>query len=458
MAKNGRSRIDLFLEYLTDHVYLIALLGCGLVFAIFAAATHYLRPAPPKSFEFSGGAPGGAYHRFAEEYKRRLARHGVEMVIKPSSGAVENLARLRDAGSGVSAGFVQGGIAFAPVKDDGEPDEEATLRSLGSMYYEPLWIFYRGAADIERLDTLRGKRIAIGPEGSGTRKVALDMLALSAIDAGNASLVPLGAADAAKALQADEVDVVFMVAGASAESVQTLLRAPTVKLMSLTQANGYVRRLPYLSTVSLAQGVIDFPANVPARETTMLATTAKLFVREDMHPALVYLLLDVANTVHRAHGLFNDKDAFPNTTRQDVPVADEAERYYKSGKPFLQRYLPYWLANLVDRVWVLLVPALAIGVPLVKLFPTVYGLRVNMRVSQWYRQLADLERELGESPSRERIVELVGELDGIERRIHTSGISDMFAQELYSLRATIDLVRERLGAPHAKAVPVLRGA
>jgi hypothetical protein len=216
--------------------------------------------------------------------------------------------------------------------------------------------------------------------------------------------------------------------------------------MGLSQANGYARRLPYLSTVSLAQGVIDFPANVPARDTAMLATTAKLFVREDMHPALVYLLLDVANSIHRTHGLFNDKDAFPNTARQDVPVADEAERY-----------LSYWLANLIDRVWVLLVPALAIGVPLVKLFPTLYGLRVNMRVGQWYRQLADLERELGEKPDRERINELVAELDGIERRINSSGISDMFAQELYALRATIDLVRERLGAPHAKAVPVLRG-
>lgn len=458
MAKNGRSRIDLFLEYLTDHVYLIVLLGCGLAFAIFAAATHYLRPAPPKSFEFTSGAPGGAYHRFAEEYQRRLARHGVEMLIKPSSGAVENLARLRDDQAAVSAGFVQGGIAFAAAKDDGEPAEEATLRSLGSMYYEPLWIFYRNDTAIDRLDALRGRRIAVGPEGSGTRKVALDMLALSGVDAAGATIAAQGGAEAAKALEAGEVDAVFMVAGASADSVQGLLRAPGVKLMSLAQAHGYARRLPYLSTVTLAQGVIDFPANVPPRETTMLATTAKLFVREDLHPALVYLLLDVANSVHRTHGLFNDKEAFPNIARQDVPVADEAERYYKSGKPFLQRYLPYWLANLVDRVWVLLVPALAIGVPLIKLFPTLYGLRVNMRVSQWYRQLADLEREVGENPSRERITELVSELDGIERRIHSSGISDMFAQDLYSLRATIDLVRERLGAPHAKAVPVLRAA
>lgn len=458
MPKNNRSRVDLLLEYLTDHVYLIVALGCGLALAIFALATHYLRPAPPKSFEFTSGAPGGAYHRFAEEYQRRLARHGVEMVIKPSSGAVENLARMRDEGSGVSAGFVQGGVAFTSAKDDAELDEEQPLRSLGSMYYEPLWIFYRDAGELERLDALRGKRIAVGPEGSGTRKVALDMLALSAVNASDATLLPLGAGEATKALQAGEIDVAFLVAGASADTVQSLLRAAGIKLMSLSQANGYARRLPYLSTVSLAQGVIDFPANVPARDTTMLATTAKLFVRDDMHPALVYLLLDVANSVHRTHGLFNDKEAFPNTARQDVPIAAEAERYYKTGKPFLQRYLPYWLANLIDRVWVLLVPALAIGIPLGKLFPTLYGLRVNMRVSQWYRQLADLERELGESPSRERIVELVGELDGIERRIHTSGISDMFAQELYSLRATIDLVRERLGAPHAKAVPVLRGA
>ncbi len=457
MAKNGRSRIDLLRDYLTDHVYLIVLLGCGLVLAIFGAATHYLRPAPPKSFEFTSGAPGGAYHRFAAEYKRRLARHGVEMVIKPSSGAVENLVRLRDDNAGVSAGFVQGGIAFTAFKEEGDQADENTLRSLGSMYYEPLWVFYRGAAEIDRLDALRGKRIAIGPVGSGTRKVALDMLELSAVDAANTNMLPLGATEAAEALKAGEVDAVFMVAGASAETVQALLRAPDVRLMSLSQANGYARRLPYLSTVSLAQGVIDFPANVPARDTAMLATTAKLFVREDMHPALVYLLLDVANSIHRTHGLFNDKDAFPSTARQDVPVADEAERYFKSGKPFLQRYLPYWLANLIDRVWVLLVPALAIGVPLVKLFPTLYGLRVNMRVGQWYRQLADLERELGEKPDRVRINELVAELDGIERRINSSGISDMFAQELYALRATIDLVRERLGAPHAKAVPVLRG-
>jgi hypothetical protein len=189
----------------------------------------------------------------------------------------------------------------------------------------------------------------------------------------------------------------------------------------------------------------------------MLAATATLVVRESMHPALVYLLLDAANAVHKRHGVFSNATDFPSPQRQDLPLADEAERYYKTGKPFLQRYLPYWLANFIDRVWVLLVPLLAVAIPVLKFFPGLYGLRVKMRVGRWYRELAEIERDVGDRPDPSRIAEFVEELDDVERRINGSGISDMYAQDLYSLRATIDLVRERLGAPHAKAVPVLRG-
>ncbi len=351
----------------------------------FWAAAQFIKPAPPRQIFFSSGGTGGAYTMFAAAYKPILARYGIELVELPSQGAVENLRRLMDPREQVDVGFVQGGLGLGI--------DAPGLVSLGSVYYEPLWVFHRGK-EIDDLNQLRGQRIAVGGEGSGTRKLALDLLAAHQMTEGATRLEPLGGFAAVEALAAGRVDAIFLVGPVNSGAVWQALFTPGLKLMSMSRADAYVRRHPYLAKLTLPRGTVDLVRNIPPAETVLVAPKATLVAREDFHPALIDLLLQAATEVHGPPGIFHRAGEFPNPHQVDFPLSREAARYHNSGTRFLQRYLPFWAATLVDRLIVMLIPVIALLIPAMKVLPALYGWRVRSRVYKWYGELKFLEREI----------------------------------------------------------------
>jgi TRAP-type uncharacterized transport system substrate-binding protein len=404
-----------------------------LVIAGFWIASKFIRPAPPNYLIISTGGDGGAYQLYAARYRQILARDGIELRERPSAGALENIKRLRDPTEEVDVAFVQGGSERGT--------EEDALVALGSFYFEPLWAFYRGKEDIDRLTQLKGRRIAIGPEGSGTRKLALELLEASGVAGPPTQLLDFGGLAAVQAIQEGKADVVFVAGAAQSAAVWSLLYADNVKLMDFNQAEAYTRRYSYLSKVVLPHGAIDFMRDIPARDVTLVAPVATLVAREETHPALIDLLLQAATEVHSEPGLFQKPKEFPKPTQVDFPLSKEADRFYKSGKPFLQRYLPFWAATFIDRMVVMLIPIFAVLVPLIKIAPQLYGWRVRSRIYRWYGELKFLENELEQKPATYSQAEWLAKLDRIERGVEHIPTPLAFADQLYTLRSHVDMVR-----------------
>lgn len=442
---------------------LAKILGVALlaVAATFWIASRYIKPSPPGTVTITTGFAGSPYARFAQRYRELLADNGVKLELIPSLGASENLTRLRDPKQAVDVGFVQGGMATLS-KGEPLPENTPTLVSLGSIAIEPLWVFYRPrnesqrAGQLQELVTVAGPRMGVGVVGSGTHKLATELLAASGVTAPHAHLLTQPADLAAKALARHELDVVFISAPPDATPVQEMLAIPGVQLMNFAQATAYTRRFPYLSKVTLAAGALDLANGIPSRDVDMVGTTVNLIVRDELHPALMYLLLEAATQVHGEFGLFQDRDEYPSRKGQDMPLADEAQRFFKSGKPFLQRYLPFWLANLVDRMLVLLIPVFAVLIPISKSLPDMYAYRMRARIAHWYTEMRHLEHEIAQGLTPEQTGALSDRLDDIEASIHAEKIPALDSDAYYQLRHAVDLVRDRLGRADAKAAPPLR--
>lgn len=428
-------RIRLFHASLRD----LALVGLPLLLLVAAAfwiAYRFVKPAPPDTFVLATGREDGAYHAVGLRYQELLAKQGIKVVLKPSAGSVANLADLADEDSDVEVGFVQAG--------DGNPDDYPGLVSLGSVYYEPVWIFYRGAMLGDRLRQLSGKRIAIGAKGSGTRRLATQLLLVNQAWAPPTRIVDLGGEAAAQALLKGEIDAAFLVGPPETPSIRKLLLAPQIKLLSFKRTTAYTKVFPFLSAVTLAQGTIDLVHNVPPRDVELLAPTANVVAKEDFHPALSDLLMQAMAEVHGGSGALRKAGEFPNGHSHDFPMSKEAERFYKSGPPFLQRYLPFWAATLVDRIAVLLVPLLAVLIPVLRFAPSLYAWRIRSRIYRWYGELKFLELELRESFDPARIAEYRQRLDRIEEVAHTRPIPLAFTDQVYTLRHHIGMVRGTL--------------
>lgn len=408
----------------------------ALVVLAFWGAYQFVQPAPPGTLTMVTGFPEGSYQVFAARYKEVFAADNITLEIKSSKGALENLQLLKNPAEHVDVGFVQTGVANAM--------DTTGLVSLGTVFPEPLWLFYRGKKRIDSLDQLKGKRIAVGAEGSGTRFLATALLEAHGLTDKEATLVPTGGLTAAKALADGELDAVFIVAAAQSGSVWTLLYTPGVELFNFIQAEAYVRRFPSLTVVTLPRGAIDFPRNLPDRDITLVAPTAMLVAREDTHPALIDLLLQTASKMHGDAGLFQRAGQYPSPNGVDIPLSADAERYYKSGKPFLQRYLPFWAATLINRMIVLLVPIFAILIPLIKMAPYLYSWRVRSRVFRYYGELKLLELQAQQSLETKPREEWLAELDRIEAAAHRIPTPNAFAEQVYTLRGHVQMVRKQL--------------
>ena len=427
---------------------IVTLIAALIIGAAFLIAYRFVRPAPPSSFVISTGNEAGAYHLFGERYRELLARERIRVELRPSAGSVENLQRLTDDGSGVDVALIQGGVAA--------PDQDYPLVSLSALYYEPLWIFYRSTAELTRLTQLAGKRIAAGPEGSGTRALAMQVLQVSDGLKPGVPLISSGGMAAAQALEAGQLDAALFVAGPDAPVVQKLLKTPGVRLMSLSHAEALARRFTYLSPITLPRGMIDLGADVPATNIHMVATTAHLVAREDFHPALVSVLLQAATKVHGRAGIFHTAGEFPTPREGEFTVSDDAQRYFKSGPPFLQRYLPFWIANLFERMLVLLVPLIAVLIPVMRITPAFYDWRVKRKIFRWYGELKTVEVEVRHQRNPADTARLLARLEEIENGVDATKVPLTYWDYVYTLRGHIDMVRRRLTQDHETPVVPLK--
>jgi TRAP-type uncharacterized transport system substrate-binding protein len=421
---------------------IVLIAGATVLLALFAWLFDLLvQPALPRSVAISTGPADGAYHAFAQQYRAHLARYGVDLVLKPSSGSVENLERLRTRRDGVRVALVQGGLATAA--------EAPGIMTLGSLFYEPVWLFWRDKPPLQYISDLRGKRIAIGGPGSGVRALAVRLLKANGIDEGNAQLDPSGGLNAAEKLESGALDIAVFVNAPEAPAIQRLLRAKGIRLGNVVRADAYVRQLPFLQRVVLPAGVLDLAQNLPAQDQVLIAATANLLAADDLHPVIVDLLLEAARKVHGGGSVLNAPGEFPALRDREFPASSDAERIYNGDYSFLRQYAPFWLAVWVQRFVFFAIPVIAIGIPLVRYVPALYQWGARRRIYRWYGELKFLElalrREAGDlARHRER-------LDEIEERVNGLSVPLAYSGEYYTLRTHIGLVRGLLDARLARA-------
>jgi TRAP transporter TAXI family solute receptor len=414
---------------------LLTTYGLAFLVAIFGfwIAYQFVQPAPPDRMVMSTGRKDGAYYLFAQKYRDVLARSGITLEIRTSAGSLENVERV-DKGE-VDIAFVQGGTYPSKYRQH--------LLSLGSLYYEPLWVFYHSPTQVSQIIDLNGKRIAVGEEGSGTRAVAELLLKENGIRRSPTVLSSLGGRDASNALLKREVDAAFFIASPRSPTVEGLLTESQIKVMDFKRAEAYTRRHRHLFSLTFPQAVIDLQKNIPPHDTTLIATTANLVVGMDFHPALVDLVLTAAKEIHGAPGLFEEQGEFPSPRYSEFPLSEEAERYYRRGPSFLRRVLPFWAATFVDRMIVLLIPLLALLYPLFKVVPPTYRWRMRAKIYRWYKQVKAVDLGLQDKQTPERLRSLMAELDRIEGEVSKITTPLPYASQLYDLRLHIELLRER---------------
>jgi hypothetical protein len=413
------------------------------VFAIWLAI-RLIQPAPPNTLTITAGPVGGMFWNAAQKYKTILKHNGVTLNVLTSQGSLQNLERLANSATHADVGFVQSGTSMADTKGHVLGNIK-NLISLGSVSYVPLVVFYTGPQEI-LLSDFFGKKIAIGPQGSGTRQIALALLKANGIVPGGPTmLLSLTGDDIAKALLSREIDVAFLTGDSAQPPVMAALaRTPGIRQYNFVQADAYVRRFPYLKHIDLPMGAFDLGKNLPATTIHIIAPTAELIARNSLHPALSDLLIEAAREVHGGANLLQHAGEFPQPLAHDFPLSDDAARYYKSGKSFLYSTLPFWLASLADRMIVLLVPIIVVLIPGLKLVPSLYVWRVKSRTYRWYGALIAIERGMMAEPSEAERATLIEKLDVIEESVNKLKVPLAYAEQFYVLRQHIGFVRARL--------------
>jgi len=419
-----------------------------LVAAAIWAALHFIDPAPRMHVVIATGAEDSEYQAFARSYASLLAEDGVTLEVQASGGAMDNVKRLRDPDDDARVAFLQDGLS--DTDESRAVDAEVDLVSLGSVSYEPIWIFYRSQMRQTRLSALKGLRIAIGNQGTGTQVLALRLLAASGVTAGNSQLVSADRAESQALLEQGEVDAAFFIGAPESPQVRALMAHPDLNVMNLDQAEAITRQFPYLHHLVLPHGAMDLGGNVPARDLNLLATTTTVVVTQNLHPAIVTLLMKAMQQTHGKANLLQGPKTFPAVKDSDIPLSEDAARFYQSGPPFLQRYLPFWLATLVDRAALAIIPLLAILVPLMRLAPSLYGWRIRRRIYRWYGELKYLEIQATALQPDEPREALLKQLDQIETKVTHAVLPLAFSEHAYGLKAHIDLVRRKFQQSKSK--------
>ncbi|MEE9344874.1 MAG: TAXI family TRAP transporter solute-binding subunit [Methylococcales bacterium] len=424
-----------------------ASLAILLIIAAFWVTSRFAKPGPPETITISSGSKDGAYYFYAQQYKEILKRNNITLNILDSTGSPENIQRLIN--KQVDIAFVQGGTRLDQLSQNQQDnDSKDTSYSIGSLYYEPIWIFISKSFKPQTLNDFKQRNIAIGNPGSGTQMVAQQILELNGVDENNTQLTSLSSKLTATALVDGSIDAGFIVASANAPIIQQLLKQKSVELFSLKRALAYSRLLPFLSEVTLATGIINLAENVPSENKILLAPTSNLVIHNDMHPGLTVLILQAAQEIHSGPSLFTQPQTFPSPQNLAYPISDVAERFYKKGPPFLMRYLPFWAAVLIDRMIVFLLPLIAVMIPLFKLMPPLYRWRVRSRIYRWYDELQETDSAITQenSLSANQIQKLHKQLNRIDNEVEKLKTPLSYADQLYQLLLHTDLVRKKLNS------------
>jgi uncharacterized protein len=414
-----------------------------LCIVLLVGAFWFINPAPPKKVTIATGPENGDYYALGKRYQTLLAKHHIEAELRVTKGSRENLALLLDPKAKVDIAFMRSGTSI------GEDLKTETLTSIGSLFYEPVWLFYRETLALKGLNDLKGLRVELGAPGNGSAKITEALMRENGFSRSDVKAKQSDLTEAVMGLLEDQIDALVLVSAPESQMVQMLLRTPGIKLLPFPQALAYSRKLPNLAAVALPRGMVDAAADLPALDVPMVAPTATLVHNNNAHPATIDLLIQAAHAIHSEASWFADERKFPSLLDTELPVSKEAARYYQSGPPFLQRYLPFWLANFVERMWIVLLSLGALLIPLSRILPPIYTWRIRSRIYRWYGQLRDVERQT-QVPKAERSTRLDQDmferLDEIEEKVNELNVPLSHADEVYHLRSHIAMVRAKLRA------------
>ena len=412
---------------------LVAAVG---VLSIVSLALIYFLPSPPSKVVMATGNKGGVFPYYGQQYREVFARFHIELELRETTGAGENIKLLLDPNSDVEIAFTFGGIS------DGK--HSPGLLSLGTVYNSPYWIFYSSNEPFDRLSQLKGKRIAVGPAGSGTRLTAEQILGKGGVNSETATFLPFAGTAAVEAINAGKIDAIWINGAPDSTSVQSLLQNPKVRIMSLPTAKAFARIFPDLARLELPEGVIDIERNIPPNDVQLIAAPTKVLVRSDLHPEIVQLLLQTMVEVHGGSDTFARVGEFPNSADTEYPVAPAAIDFYKNGPSFMQRHVPLWLSVHAQRAIAVLVAAIALGLPTARLLPLAYNWINRRRLFYWYAQLKKLEASFDASPVNQHSAETQAEIERIEEAVSHIHFPLTFSDQLYNLRSHIDIVRRKI--------------
>ena len=408
------------------------------IVSIISLGLIYFIPSPPSKVIMATAFKGSAFEYYGGQYREIFARSHIELELRETAGAVENVELLQDPKSGVQIAFVLGGVS--------DEKHAPGLLSLGTVYNNPFWIFSASNEPFERLSQLKGKRIAVGPIGSGTRASAEQILGKAGVNSETATLLPFAGSAAVEAVNDGKVDVVWSSGASDGSAVRSLLENPKVRLMSFPTAEAFTIIFPHLVRLTFPQAVIDVDRNIPSEDVTLIGTTAKVLVRSDLHPEIVQLLLQTMVETHRGREIFQRSGEFPNSADTEYAVAPAATDFYKTGPSFMQRHLPLWLSVHAQRAIAVLVAGIAIGFPLSRFLPVVYQWFMRRRLIYWYGKLKALEASFDADPTNKHLPEKKIEIERIEDAVSHIRFPLSFTDQLYILRSHIDIVRRKLAS------------
>lgn len=431
---------DLLLAF--GPVTLMVVIVCGVGYWL-------VDPAPPRVIDISSGQENGSYERFAKRYAQELQKNQITLRQQISQGSEENLNRISDPDSEIEVGFVRSGST-----DEAQAHERGLI-SLGSLFYEPIWVFYRSPKELTTISQFKGKTVNVGPDGNGVAKLFSQILSVNSMSEEDVTIQKLADTPGTVALLENKVDVLIFSSASDSPLVQMLLQTPGIRLFDFVQAEAYTRRFPFLSHVVLPRGIVDIGKDIPAHDYHLIAPTATLVAHESLHPALMGLLLQAAHRIHSGADWFSRQGEFPSDKYTEIPVAHEAEKFYKNGPPVLQRYLSFWIANFIERMWVVIVALGALFLPLSKIIPPLYVWRIRSRIYRWYGQLRMVEQAIEDVAAGDRqsvAQDQLRNLDEIEEKVNRITIPLSYAEELYGLRSHIHFVRSRVQTMLSTAV------
>jgi TRAP transporter TAXI family solute receptor len=421
-----------------------------LALLVLSFSTYYFfHSAPANYLVLSSGPEGSMYHSNAVRLQKVMAKNGVTLTVLTSEGSDENLARLTNVHSGVDIAFIQSGTSrgtnvFRRAQDSSV--DYGGLISLGALYVEPIQIYYNEPGNIPFISGFKGKRIAIGSEGSGTHLIATTLLNANGIlNDGQTVLLPYENEEAVKALLNDQIDVAFLMGDTtSSKSLRAVRSGKNIRLFDFTQAEGYVRQNPFLHSIFLPQGVWDFGKNLPSNDIHLIGPSVDLVAKKTLHPALSDLLIESAQELYGAPSMYRKRGEFPQPLESDFKLSPNAADYYKSGKSFLYRIFPYWLASMLHRLLIGTVPIVIVLIPGLRLIPMFFKFRIELRIQRWYRAIMQLEQDMSREGAHLVKSSHLERLDGIEKAVHGLKIPASYAGQFYNLREHVNFVKAQL--------------